>query len=59
VHAGKLEDVAVDPDYQRGEIYGGRWFRHLASGEIWRLVDPDPPFKGLWERVVTCGLRNL
>lgn len=48
---GNLVEVEVDPDYSRGEIYGGRWFMEISSGITWRLVPPDPPFLGLWERV--------
>ncbi len=33
-------------------IYGGRWFQDIETGAIWRLVQPDPPFRGLWEPVV-------
>ncbi len=28
-----------------------RWFGHVASREIWRLVQPAAPFKGVFERV--------
>lgn len=48
---GKLEEIPPDPDYGRGEIYGGRWFRSPLTGDIWRLVNPDFPFRGLWEPV--------
>lgn len=48
---GDLQEVAVDPDYGRGEIYGGRWFRLTDTGEVWRLVPPDFPFRGVWEPV--------
>jgi hypothetical protein len=27
------------------------WYRCNTCQNIWRLVEPDPPFKGLWERV--------
>jgi hypothetical protein len=52
VTAGDAEELKPDPSYQRGQIYGGRWFRDIESGEIWRLVEPDIPFKGLWEPVI-------
>ena len=45
------EEIDPDPNYGKGEIYGGRWFKHLETGEIWRLIPPDIPFKGLWELV--------
>ena len=49
--AGLARELTVDPRYGRGEVYGGRWFQDIESGEIWRLVPPDPPFTGQWERV--------
>jgi hypothetical protein len=52
VASGHAEEVDVDDDYGRGEIYGGRWFKDIETGEVWRLIPPDPPFRGLWERVV-------
>lgn len=52
VTSGHAEEVEVDDDYGRGEIYGGRWFKDVETGAIWRLIPPDPPFRGLWERVV-------
>lgn len=51
VSLGVSVEVSVDPGYGVGQIYGGRWFRHNESGEIWRLVEPDFPFRGVWERV--------
>jgi hypothetical protein len=50
--SGHAEEVEVDENYGRGEIYGGRWFKDTETGEVWRLVSPDPPFRGLWEPVV-------
>lgn len=47
-----VAEVAVDDTYGRGEIYGGRWFKDAESSEIWRLVAPDFPFRGLWEPVI-------
>ena len=51
VTGGFAEEIAVEPNYGRGEIYGGRWFRHIETGEVWRLIAPDFPFRGLWEPV--------
>ena len=45
------EEIDPDLNYGKGEIYGGRWFKDLDTGEIWRLIEPDIPFKGLWEKV--------
>lgn len=54
VESGKAEEIPADPSYGPGELYGGRWYRSLATGEVWRLLPPDPPFTGLWERVRLC-----
>jgi hypothetical protein len=51
VRSGHARELVVDPDYGRGEIYGGRWFEDLRTGAMWRLVPPDFPFRGVWVRV--------
>ncbi|MBK7208533.1 MAG: hypothetical protein IPH91_09770 [Elusimicrobia bacterium] len=51
VNLGILQEIPSDPAYSKGEIVGGRWFREIKSGKVWRLIDPDPPFRGLWEMV--------
>lgn len=28
-----------------------KWYRCIHCGTIWRLVEPDPPFGGLWKKV--------
>jgi len=28
-----------------------RWFKCCTSGEVWRRVTPEFPFRGLWEPV--------
>ena len=52
VVSGVAKELPVDPLYGKGMIYGGRWFQDVEIGAIWRLVAPDPPFRGLWEPVV-------
>jgi hypothetical protein len=52
IDGGLVEEIAVNPNYGAGLIYGGRWFRCKECKEIWRLINPDPPFRGLWERVI-------
>lgn len=51
VAAGKLRDTEGDPTYGAGAVYGGRWVADPATGETWRLVPPEFPFRGLFERV--------
>lgn len=28
-----------------------KWYRCVHCGTVWRLVEPDPPFRGLWQKV--------
>lgn len=28
-----------------------QWYRCVKCKTLWRLLEPDPPFKGLWERL--------
>jgi hypothetical protein len=51
IAAGNAEELPVD-SASRGPYWRQRWFRHKASGEAWRLAEPDPPFTGLFQRVV-------
>jgi hypothetical protein len=55
VKSGVAEEITPDSNYGKGEIYGGRWFKDLETGKIWRLVPPDFPFRGLWESVRVEG----
>jgi len=52
IHNNEVEEIEVDPNYEANTIYGGRWFKYLETDEIWRLIAPDFPFKGLWEPVI-------
>jgi hypothetical protein len=51
IAAGVARERMVDPRYEKGMVDDGRWFEDLETSEIWRLVPPDFPFKGLWEKV--------
>jgi hypothetical protein len=45
------EKVPVLDRYQGIQSFTEEWYRHIESGTTWRLVWPDPPFTGLFERV--------
>lgn len=48
--ARSLEEVPVAKKYANvGEVES--WHRCSTCQCIWRLVEPDPPFAGVWERV--------
>ena len=51
VASGVASERSPDPHYQKGMISGGRWFEDVETNEIWRLVPPDFPFRGVWEKV--------
>lgn len=51
VSSGLAVERPADPSYEKGKIFGGRWFEDVETKEIWRLVSPDFPFRGLWEKV--------
>jgi len=54
---GLVQEVKPDLSCHKGEIYGGRWFKDINTNETWRLVEPDFPFKGLWEKVDSQKIR--
>ena len=47
---GTAQEVPVRSHYI-GANFSEKWFRHVGSGEVWRLVWPDIPFTGVFERV--------
>lgn len=51
VDAGRLERVPVEEHYYGFTVMHEHWFRVPATGELWRLVEPDPPTYGLFGRV--------
>jgi len=51
VQAGYAKEIFSDPGYQKGLVFGGRWFVDVDSGEKWRLIPPDFPFLGVWEPI--------
>jgi len=51
VSAGIARDVMLIPVMQ-GHDLRGRWFEDIETREVWRLVAPDFPFRGLWEPVI-------
>jgi hypothetical protein len=47
--SGAAEEIPVEKTYLGGNTFREKWFRHIASGQIWRVVWPDAPFKGIFE----------
>jgi hypothetical protein len=51
VAAGNAQSVPVDPIEGWGSAWKERWFECKADHRTWRLVAPDPPFPGVFERL--------
>jgi len=51
VSAGHAEELPVLKPYVGATTFHENWFRHVASGQTWRLVWPDAPFSGVFEPV--------
>lgn len=49
--SGLAEEVPVRTPYIGATAFREKWFRHVESGEIWRLVWPDAPFTGVFEKI--------
>ena len=48
---GLAKEVKVRNHYSGLETLDEHWFKCLADNETWRIVAPDPPFKGVFEKV--------
>ncbi len=51
IASGQLTPVAVEVPYG-SLMFNEEWFR-TDAGQVWRLVEPDFPFKGVFEEVRT------
>jgi hypothetical protein len=41
VREGVAREVPVDRSIPEGQNENQRWFQHVSSGEVWRLVTPS------------------
>ena len=51
IEKGRAERVKVEKRYQGITSFNEEWFKHIESGTVWRLISPDFPFTGLFEKV--------
>lgn len=58
VKSGAAVEVEVESRYGPSRMREEKWFRHAASGQVWRLVWPDPPFQGVFEPVANEDKRR-
>jgi hypothetical protein len=50
VRAGAAREEPVKKRYS-GVEWDEHWYRCLSTRDVWRLIAPDPPFKGLFKPV--------
>ena len=48
LNEGDLEEVQVKEYYSGFEEH---WYKCKDCQQVWRLVHPDFPFKGMWQKV--------
>lgn len=56
VREGGAQSVPVDRPYSGSTLWDERWFKNRDTAEVWRLVAPDPPFRGLFNRAASEDL---
>lgn len=47
---GVLTEVPVAANYGGSPMFDEHWYR-TSDGQLWRLVAPEAPFRGAFERV--------
>ncbi len=47
---GALTEIPVGEPYSGSPLFDEQWYSE-PSGTVWRVVAPDPPFRGVFERV--------
>lgn len=55
LYEGEIEEIEPIEYYHGKKPWGenkDRWFKDCSSESVWRLVPPDFPFKGFFEKVV-------
>ena len=48
---GFAVETAVISPYLDATTFDEKWFKNVETGKVWRLVGPDGPFYGLFEKV--------
>jgi hypothetical protein len=56
ISAGLTEEIDVDvPSSDLPFGLDEKWFKCRRTNEVWRLVAPEPPFRGTWEPITFQG----
>jgi hypothetical protein len=51
VRLGQAEERRVSKPYSGLKTLNERWIKCKSTGDTWRLIAPDPPFPGIFEKV--------
>ena len=51
IASGVASTVAVSKPYSGSELWDEHWYECLEDHRVWRLVGPDPPFRGIFKLV--------
>jgi hypothetical protein len=51
VAEGRAAVISLDPAKAWGSAWDEHWYQCGADPEVWRLVGPDPPFRGVFKRL--------
>ena len=51
VASGAARELPVTQAYRGISSLKEKWFEHIGSGRMWRLLEPDPPFGGFFKYI--------
>jgi len=51
VRLGEADERRVGKPYSGLKTIDEHWYRCKATGELWRMIAPDPPFPGIFDKV--------
>ena len=51
ISSGLAVLISVSEPYSGSSLWEESWYQCLDNDQIWRLVGPEPPFRGLFKRV--------
>jgi hypothetical protein len=51
VISGQAEERRVSKPYSGLRSLNERWIKCKSTGHTWRLIAPDPPFPGIFEKI--------
>lgn len=52
IAAGMAKEIPVITPYSEAPLSQEKWFLHVSTRQVWRLVWPEPPFAGFFKSVI-------